>query len=200
MKKDNKLKLLLTLFIDYFKIGLISFGGGLAMIPLLSKTFVEKRKYITDEDMLYITTISESTPGVIAINCATYIGYKVMGVIGSIVSTIAVSLPSFIIILILSIFYDRLSEIEIISYILKGLSIAGEFLIFRAAFKLFKTSKKSFINYIIMGLSFLSILMIKFFKLDISSIFIILSGGLVSLIVYLISVIKEKNKNKEEMK
>ena len=81
--KNNRLKLILQLFIDYFKIGLFTFGGGLSMISLIQKTFVEKRKFITDDELLSITAIAESTPGVIAVNTATYIGYKVAGFFGA---------------------------------------------------------------------------------------------------------------------
>ena len=192
----SKLKQALTLFLDYFKIGLFTFGGGYAMLSLIEKTFVEKRKLITEEEFLDITTIAESTPGVIAINSATYIGYKALGILGSAIATIAVSLPSFLIILLIAIFYETLSSIKIISYILKGLSIAVIFLIFRAGLKLFKIEKKSVLTLIISSLSLISILVIKYFNLPFSSIYLILIGGAITLIAYLITLLKERRNEK----
>ena len=109
--EKSKFKILLQLFFDYFKVGLFTFGGGLSMIPLIERTFVEKRQLITKDELLSIISIAESTPGVIAVNIATYLGYKVRGVLGSIISTIAVILPSLIIISIISFFYEQYMEI-----------------------------------------------------------------------------------------
>jgi len=194
MKKD-KLKLLLQLFIDYFKIGLFTFGGGLSMIPLIEKTFVEKRKLITNEELLDIVSIGEATPGVIAVNCATYIGYKVMGFIGSLISTIAVSLPSLIIILVISFFYDEFIKIEYVKYFVNGLTVGVTFLLFRAGFKIYKSYKKNWLGYILIVLSFLGLLIVKLFKLNISTIFFILAGGLIYLLYFVIISAKKKGGN-----
>ena len=97
MKKFS-FKTLIDLALSYFKIGLFTFGGGLAMISLLEHEYVEKRKWIEKDEFENVVAIAESTPGPVAINCATYIGYKVGGVLGSIISTVAVCLPSFVII------------------------------------------------------------------------------------------------------
>ena len=190
----SKFKTIMTLFLDYFLVGLFTFGGGYAMISLIEKTFVDKRKQITKEELLDIVTIAESTPGVIAVNSATFIGHKIAGILGSIVATIAVALPSFLIILLISIFYDKLSNFPIISFMLKGLSIAVIFLIFRAGVKLFKIEKKSVITLIITSLAFIALLLIKFFNLNFSTIFIILIGGAITLIYYLIILLIERRK------
>ncbi len=166
------------------------------MLSLIEKTFVEKRKLITEEEFLDITTIAESTPGVIAINSATYIGYKALGFIGSLLSTVAVSLPSFLIILLISIFYESFSEIAVIQHILKGLSIAIIFLIFRAGLNLFKIEKKNVITLIITSLAFISVLIIKYFRLSFSTIYIILIGGFITLLSYLIRLLIERRKKK----
>ncbi|MBP5342801.1 chromate transporter [bacterium] len=197
--KNSKFSLALKLFIDYFKIGLFTFGGGLSMISLIQKTFVEKRKFITDDELLLITAISESTPGVIAINTATYIGYKVSGFLGSLFATLGVVLPSFMIILVLSYFYERFIEIKIISYLIMGLSVGVTFLLFRAGYKVYKAYKKNWLSYIIIALSFISILLIKLLKLNFSSIYVILIGGFLSLIYHLISF-KKTNDYEEENK
>ncbi|MCR5741354.1 MAG: chromate transporter [Gammaproteobacteria bacterium] len=193
-----KFKKLLLLFWDYFKIGLFTFGGGYAMISLIQKTFVEKRKYITDEDLLNIVAIAEATPGVIAVNSATYIGYKVAGFLGSLFATIGVVLPSFIIILILSFFYEQFIQIEWIKAILSGLMIAVIFLIFRAGIKLFKSANKDWISYVLIALSFSAMMLIKIFKFNFSSIYIIIIGGAFSLIVYIIKLLIMKKKDKKE--
>ena len=193
--KNNRLKLILQLFIDYFKIGLFTFGGGLSMISLIQKTFVEKRKFITDDELLSITAIAESTPGVIAVNTATYIGYKVAGFFGSLFSTIGVVLPSFIIILIISYFYDAFIEIKLIQYLISGLAVGVTYLLFRAGFKVYKTYEKNWLGYIIIALSFVTILLFKIFNINFSSIYIILIGGALFLIHYLLTC---KNNVKEE--
>ena len=102
---------LLELFLTFAKIGLFTFGGGYAMISLIEDACVSKKQWITHEDMMNMTVIAESTPGPIAINCATFIGYKQRGFIGSVVSTIGIVLPSFFVILLISSYLDRFLEI-----------------------------------------------------------------------------------------
>jgi len=202
MKKENnkpkKINLILSLFWDYFKIGLFTFGGGYAMISLIEKTFVEKRKYISEDELLNIITIAEATPGVFAVNSATYIGYKVMKFFGALVSTIAVCLPSFIIILILSAIYDKFISISWVKYFVDGLIIAEFFLIANAGVRLFKAAKKDILSYILIILSFLSLLIIRFLNLNFSTIYILLIGGAISLILYIIKLLIKKKKDKRE--
>ena len=109
----QKLKDLWTLFITFFKIGAFTFGGGLAMIPLISKEIVEKKKWMTDEEMIDMIAIAESTPGVIAVNSATFVGFRTHKVLGALIATLGVTLPSFVIICIISIFYEKFMEIEV---------------------------------------------------------------------------------------
>ena len=193
-----KIKKLLSLFFDFFKIGLFTFGGGYAMISLIEKTFVEKRKYITSEELLDIIAIAEATPGVMAVNSATYIGHKVLGFFGSLFSTIGVVIPSFIIIFVISFFYEKFIQIEWIGAIINGLMIAVTFLIFRAAIKLFKSANKDWISYLLMSLSFIGLLLIKFFKGNFSTIYMILIGGAFSLVIYLITYVINRKKEKIE--
>ena len=188
----------MSLFFDYFKIGLFTFGGGYAMISLIEKTFVDKRKYITNDELLDIIAIAEATPGVFAINSATYIGYKVLGFLGSLFATLGVIFPSFIIIFTISFFYEKFIQIEWISAIINGLMVAVVFLIFRAAIKLFKSASKDWISYLLMALSFTALLIIKFFVFDFSTIYMIIFGGVFSLIVYFIKLVSLKKDKKEE--
>ena len=188
----------MSLFFDYFKIGLFTFGGGYAMISLIEKTFVEKRKYITNDELLDIIAIAEATPGVFAVNSATYIGYKVLGFLGSLFSTLGVILPSFIIIFTISFFYEKFIQIEWIGAIISGLMVAVVFLIFRAAIKLFKSASKDWVSYFLMALSFTSLLLIKFFVINFSTIYLILIGGAFSLIIFFVRLLIIKKKKKEE--
>lgn len=193
-----KFKKLLSIFFDFFKIGLFTFGGGYAMISLIEKTFVEKRKYVTIEELLDIISIAEATPGVMAVNSATYIGKKVLGFLGSLFATIGVVLPSFLIILLISFFYEKFIQIEWIGAIINGLMIAVTFLIFRAAIKLFKSAKKDWVSYLLLSLSFTGLLLVKFFKINFSTIYMILIGGAFSLIVYFITYLVNKKKEEKE--
>ena len=193
-----KFKKLLSIFFDFFKIGLFTFGGGYAMISLIEKTFVEKRKYVTEEELLDIISIAEATPGVMAVNSATYIGKKVLGFLGSLFATIGVVLPSFLIILLISFFYEKFIQIEWIGAIISGLMIAVTFLIFRAAIKLFKSAKKDWVSYLLIALSFTGLLLVKFFKFNFSTIYMILIGGAFSLIVYFITYLVNKKKEEKE--
>ncbi len=193
-----KFKKLLSIFFDFFKIGLFTFGGGYAMISLIEKTFVEKRKYITEEELLDIISIAEATPGVMAVNSATYIGKKVLGFLGSLFATIGVVLPSFLIILLISFFYEKFIQIEWIGAIISGLMIAVTFLIFRAAIKLFKSAKKDWVSYLLIALSFTGLLLVKFFKVNFSTIYMILIGGAFSLLVYFITYLVNKKREEKE--
>ena len=193
-----KFKKLLSIFFDFFKIGLFTFGGGYAMISLIEKTFVEKRKYVTEEELLDIISIAEATPGVMAVNSATYIGKKVLGFLGSLFATIGVALPSFLIILLISFFYEKFIQIEWIGAIINGLMIAVTFLIFRAAIKLFKSAKKDWVSYLLLSLSFTGLLLVKFFKINFSTIYMILIGGAFSLIVFFITYLVNKKKEEKE--
>ncbi len=196
--EKSKFKILLQLFFDYFKVGLFTFGGGLSMIPLIERTFVEKRQLITKDELLSIISIAESTPGVIAVNIATYLGYKVRGVLGSIISTIAVILPSLIIISIISFFYEQFIQIEIIKYLFNGLIIGATILIFRAGISVYKTYKKNWLGYVLIGVSFVLVFLIRIMNLNISTIYVILGGGLIYLIYYLIATKVNKTKKEEE--
>ena len=141
MKKKANFKTILELFISFLKIGAFTFGGGYAMIPLIQKEAVEKRKWIEDKDILDIIAIAESTPGPISINASTYIGYKVGGFLGALFSTLGLVIPSFIIIYLISLFYKTFIEISFIRSIFKGLSVGVIALLIFAFIKLKKQMK-----------------------------------------------------------
>lgn len=179
----------LQLFGSFFKIGLFTFGGGLAMLPLISKEAVEKREWVTDEEMLDMVAIAESTPGVIAVNSATYIGYKVNGFLGSLFATIGVTLPSFIIICILSLFIDKVLANTWVSYAFHGIRSVVAILILSAAIKLAKACPKNIFSLVI----FLITIALVFIFPSVSTIYFILGGFVLGILWYALI-----NKPKEE--
>ena len=130
------------LFLTFAKIGAFTFGGGYAMISLIDYECVEKKHWLTSDELTDITVIAESTPGPIAINCATYTGYKQKGLPGAIVATLGMVLPSFIIILLISLFFEQLLSYEIVVKAFAGIRIAVAVLIIQAAVKMIKKMMK----------------------------------------------------------
>ena len=193
----KKFKNLLKLFWTMFKIGLFTFGGGYAMVAVIEREIVEKRKYIGQEEFLDLIAIAESTPGPIAVNSATYIGYKLGGVLGSFFATIGVVLPSFLIIFIISFFYEKFLALEYVSYAFKGIQACVAFLIISAGIKMLKGLKKNLFNVIMFISTLLLMLVIKIFDLPISSIYLILVGGLIGVIVWLFARKKVNNKGEK---
>ena len=173
MKKKNSFTLLIELFVTFFKIGLLTFGGGYAMIPIIQKEVVEKRKWMNGNDILDILAISESTPGPIAINSATYVGFKVMGFWGSLVATLGLVIPSFTIIFVISLFYEKFLTFKVVSAIFKGLKVGVIILLVMAVFKLSKAVKKDLFTIILFCLTLIGMLVITFFQIKIPSVSII---------------------------
>lgn len=132
---------LICLCISFLKIGAFTFGGGYAMIPLISKEIVDKHQWISDEEMLDIFAIAECTPGVIAVNCATFVGYKVAGFWGALLSTLCVTIPAFIIICIISLFFESFKNILWVSYAFKGIRVGIIILLSMAILKISKYIK-----------------------------------------------------------
>lgn len=143
------------LFVTFFKIGAFTFGGGYAMIPLISKEVVENKKWITDDDILEIIAIAESTPGPIAINSATFVGYKVCGFWGSFFATLGTVLPSFCIILAISYVLDEFSHIKAVQYAFNGIRAGVLALLVKALYTMYKKCPKHLVSYFIMGGSFI---------------------------------------------
>ncbi|MDE6709234.1 MAG: chromate transporter, partial [Oscillospiraceae bacterium] len=133
------MNVLLDLFLTFAKIGAFTFGGGYAMISLIDKECVENKKWITSDELMEITVIAESTPGPIAINLATYAGYKMAGGMGAAVATLGIILPSFLIIWLISTFMENLLSIEAVAKAFKGIRIAVAVLIIKAALKIIKS-------------------------------------------------------------
>ena len=192
----KRTKNILELFLTMFKIGLFTFGGGYAMLAILENEFVEKKKWTDKEDFLNMVAIAESTPGPIAINSATYLGYKRAGVLGSAVATLGVVLPSFIIIFTISLFFDAFLSLTYVEYAFRGIQACVVYLILSAGIKLFKGIKKNAysITAFILTLSLLvvfALLSVKF-----SAIFYILIGGTAGLVIHLIGKLRKKEVDK----
>ena len=185
-EKRRKTALILTLFLTFLKIGLFTFGGGYAMIPLIENICVEKKKWISHEEMMNVTVIAESTPGPIAINCATFVGYRQKGFLGAIVATLGVVLPSFAIISLIAAFLDNFLEITWVASAFRGIRIAVGILILDAAFRMLKKMPKKAFPCTILITAFVAMMLINIFAWNFSSIFLMLIAGVISLVVYLL--------------
>lgn len=179
------MNILLDLFLTFAKVGLFTFGGGYAMISLIENSCVEKKGWFTHDEMMNVTVIAESTPGPIAINCATFVGYKQKGMIGAIAATIGIILPSFCIIFLISMFLDNFLEIAWIAHAFMGIKIAVGILILDAAIKMIRKMQKKPIPLTIMACAFLAMLLIDFFALHVSSITLMLIAAVISLAIFL---------------
>ena len=180
------MNILLDLFLTFARIGLFTFGGGYAMISLIEHSCVENKQWITHDEMLNVTVIAESTPGPIALNCATYVGYKQKGLTGAIAATIGMVLPSFCIIFLISMFLDNFLEIAWIAHAFMGIKIAVGILILDAAIRMIKKMQKKPLPIAIMICAFLIMLLIDVFAFQLSSITLMLIAAVVSLTLFLI--------------
>lgn len=175
--------MLLELFLTFAKIGLFTFGGGYAMISLIEEECVEKKKWITTEQLTMVTAIAESTPGPVAINCATYTGHMRAGVAGALCATFGVTLPSFTIIYLISLFFDHFLEITVVAHAFKGIKIAVGILIARAALNLWKKTKKDAQAYAILFLSFMTMILTEIFSVNLSTIVLIIAAGVFGILI-----------------
>ena len=176
------------------KIGLFTFGGGYAMVVLLEHELVEKKGWIEKSDFYDMLAIAESTPGPIAINSATFIGYRLAGVLGSIFATVAVCIPSIVIIYLISLFFDAFLSITLVGYAFKGIQACVSYLILSAGIKMIKKLDKNALSVTLMVLSLGVFIAFTLLSVSFSSIFYILIGAGVSLTVYLISLASKKFK------
>ena len=182
---------LLELFLTFFKIGLFTFGGGYAMISVIESICVEKKNWITHDDMMNVVVIAESTPGPIAINCATFVGYKRRGLPGAIASTLGVVLPSFVIIYIISMFLDHFLDYTVVANAFKGIQAAVCLLVIKAGVTMLKKMKKEPLAVGIFACACAAMLAISIFSWHFSSILLMLIAAVVSLAAFAISEAKK---------
>lgn len=184
---ESKSKKIFQLFLVFLKIGAFTFGGGYAMIPIIQKEIVENKKWITDDDILEIIAIAESTPGPIAINSATFVGYRVAGFFGAMFSTLGVVLPSFVIILLISFVLREFQDIPAVQYAFNGIRAGVLALLIKALVSMYKKAPKGLISYIVMGASFI---ITAFF--DINVLFVIIGCAVFGLVTSLIAERRSK--------
>ena len=177
---------LIDLFLAFAKIGLFTFGGGYAMISLIENDCVEKKRWITHDEMMDVTVIAESTPGPIAINCATYVGYKKGRLPGAIIATLGIVLPSFIIIFLISKFFDRFLEITWVANAFRGIKIAVGILIVDASVKMLIKMKKKPMPIIMVVCSAVAMMLISIFSINISSMGLMLVSAFIGIVVFII--------------
>lgn len=176
------------------KIGAFTFGGGYAMIALLENEFVAKKQWLEKDEFLNVAAIAESTPGPIAINSATYIGYKRAGVLGAVMATLGVVLPSFVIIYAISLFFDTFLSLTYVAYAFRGIQVCVVYLILSAGVKMLRQIKKSALNISIVSLTLVCMIALSVCAINFSTIFYILISGTVGVAVYLVGKIRKGEK------
>lgn len=190
----TRLKSLLQLFITMLKIGLFTFGGGYAMIALLQSELVSKKGWIGKDEFADMVAIAESTPGPIAINCATYVGYKREKFLGAMLSTLGVCIPSFVIIYLISLFFDTFISLNIVACAFKGVQVCVSYLVLSAGLKMIKGLKLSPFNVVMVSMTAVALIALTWFSVNFSSVFFILIGVAVGLCAYVIAKIKGDKK------
>lgn len=188
----SKWKAVLSVFLTLLKIGAFTFGGGYAMVAVLEGELVEKKKWMTHEEFLDMVAIAESTPGPIAINSATYIGYRQAGVIGSIAATLGAVLPSFTIIFIISLFFDKFLGLTVVGWAFRGIRACVVYLIVSAGIKMFKSIEKKPLSIVIFSATVVSLTTLTLFSVRFSSVFYIIIAGVIGLCLYFFSRMKNR--------
>lgn len=180
-----------TLFFTFFKIGLFTFGGGYAMIALLEEEFIQRRKWLDKDEFLDMAAIAESTPGPVAINSATYLGYKLAKVPGAATATVAVCLPSFLIIYAISLFFEQFTQLTVIANAFKGIQVCVIYLIFSAGVRMLKSLDKSPFATGVLAAVMLVMVGLSLAGVSVSSILLILLSGAAGVAAWLIGRRKE---------
>lgn len=194
----QRIRTLLNLLFTFMKIGLFTFGGGYAMISLIESECVEKKKWIEENELADILVIAESTPGPIAINCATFVGYKQNKFLGALFATIGVVLPSFVIIFVISLFLNRFLEIKLVAYAFNGIKVAVGILILRAAIGMLVKMKKKPVTIAVLIISCTLMMLIDIFAWNFSSIYLILIAGVIGLVLFKLEEGVKKREEKDK--
>ena len=193
----KKFKEQLFLFLTMLKIGCFTFGGGLAMLTLLENEFVSKKGYLSKEEFLDMVAIAESTPGPVAVNSATYIGYRAGGFWGSLAATVGVCIPSFVIIFLISLFFDAFLSLTWVAYAFQGIRVGVIYLILSGGYKLFSGIEPTPLNVILTLSVFALMVVLSLLAVSFSSILLILGGGIFGVTLYLIRRLSEKRRGEQ---
>lgn len=188
MKKENRL---LQLFLSFLKIGAFTFGGGYAMIGIIENEVVSEKKWISHDDMMDITVVAESTPGPLAINTATFVGYRVGGLFGSLLATAGIVIPSLVIICAIALFLENFLSITWVASAFRGIKVAVAFLIFGAGWKMVRKMKKNVLSFVIFFLALGVMLGVNFGLIRFSSIYLILISALFGLVLYVLERVRK---------
>lgn len=172
----------IRLFFTFLKTGAFTFGGGHAMIALMERELVDKRHWMTEDEFMDMTAIAESTPGPIAVNSATYVGYRIGGIGGACLATLGVVLPSFVLIYLISLFFDQFLAMKAVSYAFRGIRLGVTLLILSAGLRLLRGLKKTPLTLCIFSVTFLGTLAGSLWVFNFSSVFYLLGGGLAGLV------------------
>ena len=171
------MKVLLQLYIAWFKMGLFTFGGGYAMLPMIQQEVIEKYHWATEDEIMDYYAIGQCTPGIIAVNTATFVGYYQKGIIGGIVATLGVVSPSFIIICLIASLISNFMEIEIVQHALKGINVAVCVLMFMAIKNLWKKNIKNIGSTCIFALA----LLLSVFT-DLSTVYLVILAAVLGVV------------------
>ncbi|AAS12259.1 hypothetical protein HMPREF9727_01332 [Treponema denticola MYR-T] len=193
MNKANRFKTYASLFASFFKIGLVTFGGGLAMLPILKRDLVDSKGWLTEDEILDYFAIGQSTPGVIAVNVATFVGYKRGGLIGSIFSTSGIVFPSLIIISLIAAFVSNFNELVWVQKALKGINVAVSVLLVKAVFSFGKKTVFDLCTFLIAALSF-----VLMFAFKVQGVWIVIGSALSGWLFQTIKSSRLLKKNKGE--
>lgn len=194
----SKARTLGSLFLSMLKIGLFTFGGGYAMIHILENECVKRKGWLDGDEFFDLVTVAESTPGPIAINCATYVGYKKAGVLGALFATLGMCLPSFLIVYLISLFFDRFLALSAVAAAFRGIRACVVFLILSAGVKMLKKIKKNAYNLTAMIAVFACFVTFSLLSVSFSSIFYILICGAAGLFLYFLRSIKKDRREEKE--
>ena len=187
----KKAKEYMPLFLSMLKIGLFTFGGGYAMIALLENEFVSRKKWLDKDEFLDVAAIAESTPGPIAINASTYIGYKNAGVAGSVVATLGMCIPSFVIIFVISLFFDAFLSLTYVAYAFQGIQVCVVYLILSAGLKMLKQMDRSPFNIIILVSTLVCMVTLSVCAVKFSTVFYILISGAAGIVIDLLGKLRK---------
>ena len=194
MKEKNSFKNLLYLFLTFFKLGIFAIGGGPTMLTLLQGELVEKKKWLTNDELMEMTAIAESTPGPIAINLATYLGYKRGGFFGALLSTLGVVITPFTLMFVISLFLEKFLSFEAVKYAFMGIKVGVVFLLLKVSITLIKSLKKDWFGIALLSTVTVAMVIITILAVNFSAIYFILMGAVLGLLVY--GIIPKKRRNK----
>lgn len=183
-------KQLFGLFFTMMKIGLFTFGGGYAMLALLEDEFVTRRAWVDKEEFLHMVALAESTPGPIAINAATYLGHKIAGVLGAVTATVAVCIPSFVIIYAISLFFDAFLSLAWVAYAFRGIQVCVVYLILSAGIRMFKSVERRPLSMIIFGSVLAAMVIFTLTAVEFSSVWYIIISAAVGVIAYAVTRVR----------